>query len=45
MENCSKLAIKRDRLNRLANNPKNIKAPGVVRKLQREVRNLEKVSK
>lgn len=38
-----KLALKRDRLNKLANNPKDIKAGGVVRRLKREIRNLEKL--
>lgn len=36
-----KLAIKKDRLNSLKNSPKNIKCPGVVKKLTREIRNLE----
>lgn len=35
------LAMKKDRLNSLKNSPKNIKCPGVVRKLNREIRNLE----
>ncbi len=37
-----KLAIMKDRLNRLANSPKDIKCPGVVRKLTRQIRALEK---
>lgn len=37
-----KLAIMKDRLNSLKNSPKNIKCPGVARKLTRQVRNLEK---
>ena len=37
-----KLKIMKDRLNRLKNSPKNIKCPGAVRKLSRQVRNLEK---
>lgn len=37
-----RLAIMKDKLNKLANSPKNIKCPGVVRKLTRQVRNLEK---
>lgn len=36
------LAIKRDRFNHLSSSPKNIKCPGVVRKLAREIRNLSK---
>jgi hypothetical protein len=36
------LAIKKDRFSKLNNSPKNIKAPGVVRKLAREIRNLSK---
>lgn len=36
------LTIKKDRLNSLRNSSKNIKCPGVVRKLSREIRNLEK---
>lgn len=38
-----KLALKRDRLNKLVNDPKDIKAGGVVRRLKREIRNLEKL--
>ena len=38
----TQLAIKKDRLNSLKNSPKNVKCPGVVRKLTREIRNLEK---
>lgn len=37
-----KLTIAKDRLNKLENSPKNIKCPGVVRKLTRQVRALEK---
>lgn len=36
------LALKKDRLNKLAGSAKNIKSGGVVRKLRREVRNLER---
>ena len=43
MTNEQKLAIKRDKLVRLENSSKNIKCPGVLRKLARQVRNLEKV--
>ena len=35
------LAIKKEKLNKLSNSPKNLKCPGVLRKLRREVRNLE----
>jgi hypothetical protein len=34
------LEQKKDRLNRLMQTDKNIKTPGVVRKLKREIRNL-----
>jgi len=37
-----KLAILKNKLGKLENSPKNIKCPGVVRKLTRQVRNLEK---
>ena len=37
-----KLTLKKGRLERLKNSEKNIKSGGVVRKLAREVRNLEK---
>ena len=36
------LAIKKGRLEKLRNSEKNIKSGGVVRKLMREIRNLEK---
>lgn len=36
-----KLALKKDRLNKLEGTTKNIKCPGVLRKLRREVRNME----
>ena len=36
-----KLALKKEKLNKLQNSPKNLKCPGVLRKLRREVRNLE----
>lgn len=35
------LALKKEKLNKLSNSPKNLKCPGVVRKLRRQVRNLE----
>lgn len=38
----TQLSIKKDRLNSLKNSPKNIKCPGVVKKLTREIRNLKK---
>lgn len=34
-----KVAILKDRYNKLNNSPKNIKCPGVVRKLTRQLRN------
>ncbi len=37
-----KLAILKDKVNRLENSIKNTKCPGVLRKLHRQVRNLEK---
>lgn len=37
-----KLALLKNRLNTLEGNPKNIKCGGVVRKLRRQVRNMEK---
>lgn len=37
-----KLALAKNRLARLEGTPKNIKCPGVVRKLRRQVRNAEK---
>ncbi len=39
----AQLAIKKDRLNALKNSTKNIKCPGVVKRLTREIRNLEKI--
>ena len=38
----NKLAITKDRYNRLSNTTKNIKCPGVLRKLRRQIRNLER---
>ena len=35
------LALKRERLNRLQNSNKNVKCPGVVKKLRREIKNME----
>jgi len=37
-----KLAILKDKYSKLYNSPKNIKCPGVVRKLARQIRNLER---
>lgn len=37
-----KVAILKDKLTKLENSPKNIKCPGVVKKITRQVRNLEK---
>ena len=42
MTDQEKLAILKDRFTRLDGSPKNIKAPGVVRKVRRQVRNIEK---
>jgi hypothetical protein len=36
----SRLLILKDRLTKLENSPKNAKCPGVLRKLNRQVRNL-----
>lgn len=36
------IALKQNRLSTLEGTPKNIKCPGVLRKLRREIRNLEK---
>lgn len=36
------LALKKNRLITLSGNEKNIKCPGVCRKIRREIRNLEK---
>jgi hypothetical protein len=35
-----KLALMKDRYNRLSGSPKNIKCPGVLRKLKRQIRNM-----
>lgn len=44
MTNEMKLATKQNRLNELLNRgEKNFKCPGVVRKLKRQIRNLEKI--
>ena len=36
-----KLALMKEKVNKLQNTPKNLKCPGVLRKLRRQVRNLE----
>ena len=36
-----KLAMMKNRLSVLGQNPKNIKCPGVVKKLRRQIRNME----
>ena len=41
MTNTEKLALMKNRLVVLEGNGKNIKSPGVVRKLQRQIRNIE----
>lgn len=41
MTEANKLALMKNRLVVLEGNGKNIKSPGVVRKLQRQIRNLE----
>ena len=42
METTIKLAQMKDRANRLANSSKNVKAPGVLKKLRRQIRAIEK---
>ncbi len=42
MTKTDKLNLMKDRYNRLKDNPKDIKAGGVVRKLRRQIRNLER---
>lgn len=37
-----KLAIMKNRLATLENSPKNIKCPGALRKLRRQIRNMER---
>ena len=41
MTNEIKLAIMKDRYNRLAESPKNTKCPGTLKKLKRQIRNME----
>lgn len=38
----NKLALLKDRYNKLYGSPKNIKSSGVVRKIARQIRNMEK---
>lgn len=42
MTDVRRLALMKDRYNRLKENPKDIKCPGVVRKLKRQIRAFEK---
>jgi hypothetical protein len=42
MTNEQILALKKDRCKKLSGSPKNIKSTGVVRKLNRQIRNLSK---
>lgn len=41
MTEANKLALMKNRLQILEGNGKNIKSPGVLRKLQRQIRNIE----
>ena len=41
MKTSQVLALKKERLSKLQENGKNVKTPGVVRKLTREVKNME----
>lgn len=40
MTNEQKLDLMKDRYNRLKDNPKNIKCPGTVRKIKRQIRKI-----
>ena len=42
MTKAEKLALIKDRYNKLAGTPKNVKSTGVVRKLARQIRNASK---
>jgi hypothetical protein len=42
MTKSEKLLLMKDRYNRLKENPKDLKSGGAVRKLRRQIRNLEK---
>lgn len=41
MTNAEKIAILEDKISKLDGSPKNIKCPGVVRKLKRQLRSLK----
>jgi hypothetical protein len=41
MTKTEKLALKKNRLATLEDSPKNLKCPGVCKKLRREIRNME----
>lgn len=41
MTKLEKLNLMKDRYNRLKDNPKDLKAPGCVRKLKRQIRKME----
>ena len=41
MNQTEKLALLKERYNRLKDNPKDLKAGGTVRKLKRQIRNME----
>lgn len=41
MNQTEKLALLKDRYNKLKDNPKDIKAGGILRKLKRQIRNME----
>ena len=42
MDKDAKLNLMKDRLQKLQNSGKNVKSPGVVKKLTRQIRNMEK---
>ena len=42
MTKLEKLSLIKDRYNRLKENPKDLKSPGAVKKLLRQIRNMEK---
>ena len=41
MTNAQKLALTRDRLQKLESNGKNVKSPGTMKKLRRQIKNAE----
>lgn len=45
MTKSDKLNIMKDRYNKLSNSPKNIKCPGALKKLGRQIRNIESTLK